>query len=680
MLIAQAPVVLEWQKSFGGSQQEWGVDFIILPDGNYLVLGNSQSSDGDVPGNHGPATTWDIYLAKIDPAGNIIWKKSYGGSYNEQASAIKQTTDGGFIIVGSSASNDGDVSGHHGFVSLNDVWVVKLDGYGNISWQKSYGGSFTDIGADILETPAGFMICGSTNSTDGDVSGKHGSDDLWILHIDKTGNILWQRCYGGSKVEDPGSIKATTDGAFIVASGTSSLDGDVSIPPAGFNDAWVLKISASGNIIWEKCIGGNRSDAITHIIVNNDGTYFLAAYTGSTNIPGAMQNELTWQGDGWTLLLDKNGNIVWQKAFGGTRNDAVLDALKTADGGYLLIGETGSDNGIVCQRHPEEDVWILKMDHAGNIAWSRTFGGSGIETSSKCALDAAGRLVVLGQSFSADGDLTTNYGITDFWISRYTFTGILTAPSVSIKANVDSIRCAGSFIQFTATPVSGGPNPAYQWFVNGVNTGLTGNPVWFNTVYDKDVITCELTSDDRCLDIHTATSNRETIKVKTQPITGFLGKDTAICAYQRMVLGANSTRFTSYKWNDGSTNVYFNIKGPGTYWLQVTDIFNCISRDSIIIKPKNCIEGVFVPNTFTPNGDGKNDAFMPVMNADVTAYRFVIYDRWGHLVFQTSTINKGWDGKINGLPYDTGVFAWQCSYQLFGEPPAVKRGTVLLLR
>ncbi len=676
----QNPTVLQWQKSLGGSLDEYGSDLLILTDGNYLLLGNSRSSNGDIAPNHGSPTTWDICLLKTDPVGNLLWKKSYGGSYNESASKIIPTSDGGFIFIGSSASADGDVSGHHGFASISDVWVVKLNAAGVISWQKSYGGALQDDGSDILETTGGYLFSGSTNSTDGDVTGYHGHGDTWVVKIDYTGNILWQKCYGGSQNEAGGTLTATTDGAFLLASYTNSTDGDVSMPFKGFNDAWLVKISASGAIIWDKSVGGNKSDAISKVIANADGTFFLAAYTGSDDLPGAHRNEQIYEGDGWCLLLDKDGKIIWQIAFGGTRNDAVIDAVKTADGGYLMTGESSSVNGILCPQHAENDVWMVKMDNAGNVEWNRLYGGSGFDFAGVLKMDAAGNYLVLSNSYSADGDLTNNRGGCDLWLARLSFTGVLTRPAVTISANTDSIKCAGSFVEFTANPVNGGTNPIYQWMINGVNTGTNENPITMNNIYDNDIVTCILTSDASCLDIHTAISNKVKINVKLPPPTGFLPKDTSLCSYQRINLKASSNRFINYLWSDSLTTPGIQVKGPGLYWLQVTDQLNCIGRDSIMIFPKNCIEGVFFPNAFTPNDDGKNDLFKPIMNADVKTYHFIIYDRWGRKVFETSNTREGWDGKLGGIPTDTGVFLWQCNYQLVGEAPVSKRGTVLLIR
>lgn len=678
-LFAQAPPVLQWQKNYGGSLEDVGMDLKILPDGNFIMFGFSVSSDGDIATNHGPAGSSDICLIKSDPAGNVLWKKSYGGSGDEDGYSIIATTDGGFAFVGTTFSNDGDVTGHHGSTTLPDVWVVKLDASGNIVWQKSFGGSFGDYGGDILETSGGFIISAGTNSVDGDVSGNHGGGDLWVFKIDNSGNTIWQRCYGGTKDEGASTINATSDGGFVLTCRTNSTDGDVSNPPASY-DAWVLKISATGVPVWDKCIGGNRGDYIGKVLINNDGSYFLAGYSGSNNLPGSFPNTGFSDVDAWVILLDAGGNTIWQKAFGGTKEDVIYDAIRSADGGYLLVGESLSKDGIVCQKHIPLDMWLIKMDNAGNIQWNRTYGGSKLDQGIKLALNAAGECLVLSQALSSDGDLTGNLGSTDFWLTRFSFTGTLIAPSVTIKSDVDSIRCVGASVQFTAFPINGGPSPVYQWKINGVNTGANENPITLDNLSETDIVSCVLTSSASCLDRQSAISNSINLKVRLPIQTGFLPKDTALCSYQRINLGPNTTRFNSYLWNDGSTIMYINVKGPGLYWLQVTDRFQCLGRDSVTIFPKTCIEGVFVPNAFTPNRDGYNDLFMPIMNADVKAYKFVVYDRWGRIVFQTTTLNKGWDGKVNGLPYDTGVFAWQCQYQLDGEEPTAKRGTVLLMK
>jgi gliding motility-associated-like protein len=681
-IFAQDRPVLQWQKNYGGSLYDNANDFIILADGSFIVLATSTSNDGDITGGHGGT---DICVIKMDPVGNIHWQKCYGGSSAESGNSIIQTNDGGFMFIGNTSSNDGDVSGYHTAALLpSDIWIVKLDASGNIMWQKCYGGTGRDDGINILETGSGFLILGNANSIDGDVIGLHGTaQDVWLIRTDQSGNILGQRCYGGTKQDivfqgGNRSIKQTPDGNFIITANAISTDGDVSLPPSqNFQDAWILKITPTGTMIWDKCIGGNYGgDIINNLLINSDGSFFITGYTYADNLPGSFSS-----GDGWALQLDAAGNVQWIKAFGGTAFDRINDAVKTPDGGYLLTGYTVSKDGMVCTKHLLNEMWLVKLDATGNVQWNSTFSGSKDDFGNRLAYNSAGECFVLCSSNSTNGYFPINKGSSDIWLTRFSFNGPLSKPSVTISGKIDSVFCTGGSGLFVAVPVDGGPGPRYQWKINGAAVpGNSANNRIYN-LQNNDVVSCVLISNDPCIDTKTAVSNNINLKVNPlKPPVDFLRKDTALCSYQRIELVPNSTRFTSYLWSEGSTTRTINVKGPGSYWLQVTDRFQCIGRDSVTIFPKTCIEGVFVPNAFTPNRDGRNDQFMPIMNTDVKAYKFMVYDRWGRVVFQTTTLNKGWDGKVNGLPYDSGVFAWQCQYQLDGEEPSAKRGTVLLLR
>lgn len=687
-VIAQTPV-LEWQKSFGGSKYDEAKDLIVLPDGSYVAICLSNSSDGDISGNHGSSSTSDVCVLKFGPAGNLLWQKSYGGSGSETPTSIIQTSDGGFIFVAGSNSNDGDVNGNHSTGLVTDTWVVKLDASGTIIWQKCYGGSDGENPSTIIELNNSYIVTGMTKSNDGDVSGLHSvnKQDLWVFKTDLSGNLLWQRCYGGTMEDGVGGgynvkslIRQTTDGNILIASITRSVDGDVFDNP--FSDIyahlWVLKITNTGSIIWDKCIGGNNADGMTELIANADGTFFMSGCTLSTNLPGSSSAITNF--DAWALKLDAAGNVSWLKAFGGTDDDFVSCAVSTPDGGYLMAGETLSKDGIVCSKHSLGELWLVKMDASGNIQWSRTFGGTMKDGGLGIVLNPAGECMVLSTSHSADGDLTENKGNSDLWLTRFSFTGKLAYPSVSIQGKTDSILCFGNSVKFFAKPVEGGSKPSYQWHLNGLNIGRDADTLYLHNLHNLDSVSCTMTSNSPCVDVKTVNSN--TIKLNVAPRLPprlFLPGDTTLCSFQRILL-TTRTKFNNYLWSNNITEESISVKQPGTYWLEVTDRFGCVGRDSITILPKTCIEGVFIPNTFTPNGDGRNDRFMPVMNADVAAYRFSVYDRWGHIIFETSALNQGWDGKFKGQPGDPGVYAWLCQYQLYGEEPSIKKGTVLLLK
>lgn len=189
---AQAPAI-QWVKSLGGSSVETAFDISQTSDGGYIVAGNTSSTDGDVSGNN--AST-DYWIVKLSSLGIIEWQKCLGGSATDSGHSIEQTNDGGYIVAGFTTSNNGDVSGNHGSV---DCWIVKLTAIGNIEWQKSIGGSASDYGYCIQQTSdGGYIVVGYTLSNNGDVIGNHGSADYWIVKLTFNGTIEWQKCIGGS--------------------------------------------------------------------------------------------------------------------------------------------------------------------------------------------------------------------------------------------------------------------------------------------------------------------------------------------------------------------------------------------------------------------------------------------------------------------------------------------------
>ena len=185
--------------------------------------------------------TFSFFLAICQPT--IQWQKSLGGSDVELGSYIQQTNDGGYIVAGQSSSIDGDVSGNHG--ASVDYWVVKISSLGAIEWQKSLGGTGQDAAFSIKQTTdGGYIVTGESDSNDGDVSGNHGSQDIWVVKLNITGAIEWQKSLGGTESESTFSIQQTNDGGFIVAGGSSSNDGDVS-GNHGDVDCWLMKLTGS---------------------------------------------------------------------------------------------------------------------------------------------------------------------------------------------------------------------------------------------------------------------------------------------------------------------------------------------------------------------------------------------------------------------------------------------------
>ncbi|HVT86965.1 MAG TPA: gliding motility-associated C-terminal domain-containing protein [Chitinophagaceae bacterium] len=634
------------------------------------MAGSTASTDGTVTGlnNHGLQDAWII---KIDFNGNIQWQKVFGGSKIDYASSIIQTTDGGYIFLGGSYSNDGDVSGNHGGL---DLWIVKLDVTGNIQWQNSYGGSSDDKVDNIQQTSdGGYIVASYSNSIDGDFVGNHGNDDACLLKLDATGNIQWHRDYGGSKPEQPTIIIQTNDGGYLFATNTESYDGDV-IVPHQMQDLWIVKLDPTGNIQWQKCFGGNAGEEAQSVAQTNDGGYIIGAISFSTDIAGAHGGE-----DGWVLKIDGSGNLQWTKCLGGSGWDQITSVKQTPDFGYVVAGATNSSDGDVCLNNGDYDFWLVKLDNSGTIEWQKTYGGSNSDMGSGFVPTTDGGFIMAGQTLSNDGDVVGNHGNRDAWVLKVNFPGVPLVAKVSIISNATTI-CKGKAVEFIATPVLGGQSPSYQWQVNGIPTGNNSNSFAINTLNDGDVVNCVLESSLTCIDTPRAVSNNIVINIDpSQAPVNFLPPDTAKCSFGTINIEATQV-FNSYLWSNNDTTASIAIKDPGVYWLQVRNNNDCIGRDTIVVKLNDCLYGFYIPNAFTPNGDGKNDLFRPQIFGDLTQYKFTIYNRWGQIVFETTELNKGWDGTINGQMQNSGVYVWECTYELDGVNKNLKKGTVMLIR
>ena len=412
------------EKNYGGAASEFAYSIQQTSDGGYFVVGYTASStSGDVSGaNRGSNDGW---VVKLDAAGAITWQKNYGGTANDTFYAGQQTSDGGYVVTGYVASSaNGNVSGVN--KGSGDVWVVKLDATGNISWEKNYGGASVDEGVFIRQTiDGGYIVAGDTmSSVSLDVTGTNkGSQDAWVLKLDASGNITWQKNYGGSGVDVLQSLQETTDGGYILAGNTtSSASGDVSGANKGSNDVWVVKLDASGNITWQKNYGGSGADTCKSIQKTSDGGYVLVATTASS-ANGEVTGISKGGNDVWVVKLDATGAISWQKNYGGSGADTGASIQQHTDGGYILVAGTASSasgdmSGI---SKGGNDVWAIKTDSTGTISWQKNFGGSGSDVAQSMQITSDGNYIVSGYtSSSVSGDVSgINKGLNDFWVLKF---------------------------------------------------------------------------------------------------------------------------------------------------------------------------------------------------------------------------------------------------------------------
>lgn len=387
-------------------------------DNGYIAAGTDFAFSPDSIGNHGIR---DFMVTKLNSSGTPSWIKCLGGTSNDEAQSIEQTPDGGYIVAGYTFSNDGDVSGVHWY---SDYWVVKLDSAGNINWQKCLGGNNYDYATSVIPTSdGGYAVAGYSGSKDGDVTGTHwggSDDDVWVVKLDASGNISWQKSYGGSKEDHAYSIRQTADGGYIVAGSTVSSDGDVTGKHGTSydnQDYWVLKLDATGGLSWQKCLGGSGpgtgagsgNDLAYSVRQTTDGGYVIG---GTVSSNGPTNDDITgYHGttgsDYWVVKLDATGNITWQKCLGGNGTEDARTAVPTSDGGYIVAGTTinSPDGDVSTSAYGDNHPWLVKLGGATGIGeWQSDFS---FELYPNPAND---RVVITGASAGAVLEITTLTG------------------------------------------------------------------------------------------------------------------------------------------------------------------------------------------------------------------------------------------------------------------------------
>ncbi len=325
------------------------------------------------------------------------WAKAYGGSSSEYIRSIQKTNDGGFIVVGYTNTYG---AGNY------DIWALKLDSAGAVQWQNAYGASGTEYAYSIQQTnDDGYIIAGSTTSYG------TGGEDALIIKLNSNGSIQTAAIYGdeASGIDTIYDIKQTSDGGYIVAGRTNSYG-------AGNYDYWVLKLNSAGGSDWQETYGGSASDIAYSIQQTSDGGYIIAGVSYSFGVEN---------GDVWVLKLNNAGIIQWQKAYGGTAIDRAYSIKQTADGGYIIAGDTQSFGAGAF------DAWVIKINSSGDIQWQRAYGGEYGDSANAIQQTDDGSYI-LGASTYSYGN-----GQSDVWVLKLTSNGSILWQKTYGGSNID---------------------------------------------------------------------------------------------------------------------------------------------------------------------------------------------------------------------------------------------------
>ena len=400
IIVDETAVSIAWEKSLGGSLDDEAYKIIQTTDGGYIAVGSSESDDGDVGGNNGLRDCW---IVKLDVLGNIEWETNIGGTGNDTPHDIEQTLDGGYILGAFSSSSDGDVGGNSG---MRDFWIVKLNADGNIIWETNLGGSNDDILESIKQTSdGGYIAAGFSSSDNGSVGNNNGKADAWIVKLDDLGNLEWENNFGGVNNDITASIDQTLDGGYIFTGYTSITSSN--------RNVWVVKLDAMGALLWQKSLGGSSNEEGVSIQQTIDNGYIIGGYSKSLDGDVGGNNGAN---DAWIIKLDVNGNILWEKNLGGLENDGIASIQQANDGGYVAIGSTYSSNIDVSENNGASDFWVLKLDSSGNILWEKSFGDIGNDYGTYAQQTTDGGYVVVGTLFTNiidNGDSTE--GDFNYW-------------------------------------------------------------------------------------------------------------------------------------------------------------------------------------------------------------------------------------------------------------------------
>jgi hypothetical protein len=473
-------------------------------DSGFVIAGNSESG---ISGNKTEASRGqtDYWIVKINKIGQIVWNKTIGGSLNDYATSIVSTADGGFIVAGYSFSN---ISGektenNRGNNTFNtDIWIVKLNNLGQKVWDKTYGGSSSDNAFDLTKSNDGnYVVVGSSSSN---ISGEKtenskGNDDYWVIKFNDFGNIIWEKTYGGAGQDIAYGIVQALDNSFvIIGESKSNINGDKSEPSFGGIDYWMVKLDSGGGLIWDKTFGGNNDDVPNALTITTDGGFVATGYSFSDISGNKTENSHNnLNTDYWIVKVNSSGQKLWDRNIGGLNYDEGTSILATPDNGIITVGNSTSSNTfdkseVRVGASGIKDFWLVKLNNLGQKVWDKTFGSTLIDVACRVIPTSDENYIIAGFSsggISGNKSEISNGG-SDFWALKFGFdvfetitTGNWNIGSTWIAPTNTLLPTATKTTKINTSHTVTIPNTGNQVKtiqMNGGNINLTGGTIQIN--------------------------------------------------------------------------------------------------------------------------------------------------------------------------------------------------------
>ncbi|MDP1802627.1 MAG: SBBP repeat-containing protein [Bacteroidota bacterium] len=605
-----------WAKQFGGSFSEQGNSIIHDASGNVYTIGSFVGVVDFDPGAgtytlSSLITSYDIFISKLDAAGNFIWAKQLGGTGNDYGYSICLDASGNIYTTGyffgTSDFDPGAATYNLTSAGSNDIFVSKLDASGNFIWAKKLGGTGNDQGEGIIvDASSNVYTTGYFENTpdfDPGIStytlSSFGNGDIFVSKLDASGNFVWAKKMGGSGNELGNSIKLDasgnvyTTGVFTLFSDFDPGTGVYNLISNGNYDAFISKLDALGNFVWAKQLGGNNADYGYDIDLDASGNVYTTGVFAATPDfdPGAATYTLSSFGsnDIFVSKLDASGNFIWAKQLGGIGNDVSYGITLDASGNVYTTGVFSviadfdpATTTYTLNSFGGTDIFISKLDALGNFVWAKQLGGSNSDLSNGVSVDASDNVCATGyfQNTSDFDPGTSSYNLTSFGSTDiFVHKMCQSSPTLGVISGPTNL-CFNSAGNYTAAPGTGG---SYTWSLPTGWSGTSTTNIISAFAGSSGIFTVVLSNG--C-----GTSPQQTLNVtvNTLPTVSASSSSSLICTGQTATLTASGA--TSYTWNTTATTTVIFVSPTVTtsYTVNGTGANGCTNSTTITQNVSIC--------------------------------------------------------------------------------------------